>query len=157
MVLEVEAAAERWLADVGFGGSGLLDPLPFGSDEPVRQGAWSFRLQDEGGLHIVRELQPDGWQDLYAFTLDPQLAIDLEVSNHFTSTWPESPFVTNVRVQRPGLRERLGLSREEFIVTRPEGEERTAVTSNEQLLDILASRFDLSLPEGTQLWSPTEP
>jgi N-hydroxyarylamine O-acetyltransferase len=154
MILEVEAAGERWLADVGFGGAGLLDPLPFASEEPVRQGAWKFRLQREGDLHVVQWLQAEGWQDLYAFNLEPQLAIDFEVANHFTSTWPGSPFVTGVRAQRPGLEERLDLSSEAFVVTRPEGEERTRVTSNDQLLDILATRFDLSFPSGTPLWSP---
>lgn len=154
MVLEVQAQGERWLADVGFGGGGLIDPLPFGDENPVPQGAWSFRLQREGDLHIVRWSQPDGWQDLYAFDLEPQPAIDFEVGNHFTSTWPESPFVTNIRVQRPGLEQRLGLSREEFVVTRPDGEERIPVTSNEQLLKILADRFDLRLAPDTELWTP---
>jgi N-hydroxyarylamine O-acetyltransferase len=156
MVLEVQAQGERWLADVGFGGAGLLDPLPFASEEPVAQGAWSFRLQREDDLHVVRWSQPDGWLDLYAFSLEPVPAIDFEVGNHFTSTWPESPFVTNIRVQRPGLDERLGLSREEFVVMRPDGEERSPVTSNDHLLDILADRFDLSLPRDTELWSPAD-
>jgi len=150
MVLEVVAEGEKWLADVGFGGAGLLDPLPFGSEEPVHQGAWSFRLQREDDLHVVRWLQREGWQDLYAFTLEPQLSIDFEVANHFTSTWPRSPFVTNIYVQRPGLQERLGLTREEFVVKLPEGEERTVVTSDEQLVEILEGRFDLRLPAETR-------
>ena len=44
MILAVDIAGTRWLADVGFGGDTLLDPISFESGEPVQQGAWAFRL-----------------------------------------------------------------------------------------------------------------
>jgi N-hydroxyarylamine O-acetyltransferase len=150
MVLAVEAGDERWLADVGFGGDGLLDPIPFASHAPVRQDAWTYRLEREGDLFVVRSLHGDAWLDLYAFDLQAQLPVDYEMANHFTSTWPGSSFVKHVTVQRPGPHERLVLWERSFVVQRVRGEEQTDVRDSEQLLQILGDRFGLVFPEGTR-------
>ncbi len=149
MVLRVEIDGERWLADVGFGGDGLLDPLPFDGGDPVRQGSWSYRLQREDRLFVVRSLATGGWVDLYAFDLQPQLPVDYEVANHFTSTWPRSPFVGGLTVQLPGVDERLVIRGAVFSVQRPDGEERSTISSNEELVRILAAQFGLMFPVGT--------
>ncbi len=150
MVLQVEAMDERWLADVGFGGDGLLDPIRFGSEAPVHQGVWTYRLDQEGDLFVVRSLRDGAWLDLYAFDLQPQLPVDYEVANHFTSTWPGSSFVQHVTVQRPGPSERLVLWERSFVVQRVRSEERTEVRDSEQLLQILGDRFGLAFPDGTR-------
>jgi N-hydroxyarylamine O-acetyltransferase len=150
MVLAVEAGDERWLADVGFGGDGLLDPIPFGLDEPVRQGAWTYRLDREGDLFVVRSLHSDSWLDLYAFDLQPQLPVDYEMANHFTSTSPGSTFVKHVTVQRPDPDERLVLWERSFVVQRVGGNKQTNVRDSEHLLQILADRFGLVFPDGTR-------
>jgi N-hydroxyarylamine O-acetyltransferase len=150
MVLALDVAGARWLADVGFGCDGFLDPVAFGSRDPVRQGAWTFRLDEEEGLHVLRGLRLDGWLDLYTFTMEPQLPVDYEVSNHYTSTWPRSPFVTKVVVQRSGVDERWMLIDDELSVERPDGTERWTVGSPQERLSVLADRFDLVFPEGTR-------
>ncbi|MEO8425095.1 MAG: arylamine N-acetyltransferase [Actinomycetota bacterium] len=149
MVLAVDIAGSRWLADVGFGGDTLLDPVSFDDDEPVQQGAWAFRLVDDGDVRVLWGLRADGWLDLYSFTEEPQLPVDYEVANHYTSTWPRSPFVTKVIAQRSGLGERWMLIEDELRVERPDGtEERWTVASHEERLSILADRFELVFPDG---------
>lgn len=151
MILAVDIAGVRWLADVGFGGDTLLDPIRFDEDERVEQGAWSFRLVPEDDhLRVLRGLRANGWMDLYAFTEEPQLPVDYEVANHYTSTWPRSPFVTKVIAQRSGVDERWMLIEDELSVERPDGTERWTVGSQEERLSILADRFDLVFPEGTR-------
>jgi N-hydroxyarylamine O-acetyltransferase len=149
MILAADISGTRWLADVGFGGDTLLDPVRFDDEQPVRQGAWMFQLVDEGDVRVLRGHRADGWFDLYAFTEEPQLPVDFEVGNHYTSTWPRSPFVTKVVVQRSGLDERWMLIDDELSVERPEGAERWKVASPEERLSILADRFDLVFPDGT--------
>lgn len=51
-------------------------------------------------MWLLRSSNPDGWSDLYAFTLKPQRPIDYAVYNHYTSTHPASPFVGQVVVIR---------------------------------------------------------
>jgi N-hydroxyarylamine O-acetyltransferase len=151
MVLAVDLDDRRWLADVGFGGDTLLDPIRFDDDQPVRQGAWSFQLVEERDrVRVLRGLRADGWLDLYEFTEEPQLPVDFEVGNHYTSTWPRSPFVTKVVVQRSGVDERWMMIEDELRVERPEGCERWPVTSSEARLSILAERFELEFPAGTR-------
>ena len=41
-----------------------------------RQGGWRFRVVDEAVERVLQSVGPDGWRDLYAFTLEPQLPID---------------------------------------------------------------------------------
>ena len=84
MILAVDIDVRRWLADVGFGGDTLLDPISFDERDPVKQGAWSFQLVDEPDVRVLRGLRADGWIDLYAFTQEPQLPVDYEVANHYT-------------------------------------------------------------------------
>ena len=150
MIIAVDIAGARWLADVGFGGDTLLDPIAFDDDEPVRQGAWAFRLVDEGDVRILWGLRPDGWIDLYTFSEEPQLPVDYEVANHYTSTWPRSPFVTKVIAQRSGLEERWMLIEDELRVERPDGTERWAIGSDVERLTILADRFGLVFPDDTR-------
>jgi len=150
MILAVDIAGTRWLADVGFGGDTLLDPISFESSEPVHQGAWAFRLGVDGDARILWGLRPDGWLDLYSFTLEPQLPVDYEVANHYTSTWPRSPFVTKIIAQRSGLDERWMLIDDELRVERPDETERWTVASSAERLVILSERFDLAFPDGTR-------
>jgi N-hydroxyarylamine O-acetyltransferase len=149
MVLAVDIDDTRWLADVGFGGDTLLEPVPYGDDRPQRQGAWTFRLVDEGDARVLQGLRPEGWMDLFAFTEEPQLPIDFEVANHYTSTSPGSPFVTRLIAQRSGVGERWMLIDDELRVERPDGVERFQVTSARERLSILAERFGLVFPPGT--------
>ncbi len=150
MILAVDIAGTRWLADVGFGGDTLLDPIPFDDDGPVQQGAWAFRLADDGDVRVLWGLRADGWLDLYSFTQEPQLPVDYEVANHYTSTWPRSPFVTKIIAQRSGLDERWMLIDDELRVERPDGTERWTVASDAERLSTLDERFGLVFPDGTR-------
>src|SRR5579883_2947947 len=49
MLLKVEADGGPWLADVGFGGGGLILPLPLAAGAESRQHSWTYRLTREAG------------------------------------------------------------------------------------------------------------
>ncbi len=53
---------------------------------------------------------------MYGFTLEPQLMVDYEVANHFTSTHPESRFVKGLTVQLPRSDARTALRNRELSV-----------------------------------------
>jgi N-hydroxyarylamine O-acetyltransferase len=154
MLLRVEAEEAPWLADVGFGGLGILEPIPFAPNEPVEQFGWTYRLvRDEQEL-VLQSLEPDGWADQYGSTLEPQLDVDYDVANHYTSTHPSSPFTRTLTVQRPdpGRPEaRMVLRGRKLSVHRPTGPTATERVDDRDLLDVLADRFDLRLPPGTIL------
>jgi N-hydroxyarylamine O-acetyltransferase len=93
MLLLVRADGIDWLTDVGFGGEGLLLPVPLRRAEPCRQFAWTYRLIEHGGGWLLQSLRDDEWIDLYAFTLEQQEMADYEMANHYVSTHPNSRFV----------------------------------------------------------------
>jgi N-hydroxyarylamine O-acetyltransferase len=150
MLLLVEADAGRWLCDVGFGGEGLLRPMPFRPGEISDHFGWKSRIVEEGGLFVLQSLHSDGWHDLYVFNLDEQFAIDYEMANFYTSTHPQSHFMHMLIVQLPGTKERLRLTNRRFTVETPAGIAKEAIIeSDAELVELLAERFGLVFPKGT--------
>lgn len=101
----VQIGGEPWIADAGFGGS-YSPPMKLfdGSTATAPDGA-EFRLlrSDDHGWLLERRgdpastdgRTPDGdWQAQYSFTLEQVAPIDLELSNHWTSTRPDTRFTT---------------------------------------------------------------
>jgi N-hydroxyarylamine O-acetyltransferase len=101
----VRIDGENWIADAGFGGS-YSPPMKLaqGSEAIAPDGArFRLSLTDDHGWLLERRGDPrstDGrshhedWQAQYSFTLDNVAPIDLEMSNHWTSTRPSTRFTT---------------------------------------------------------------
>ncbi len=149
MLLLVEAEGSRWLADVGFGGEGLLLPVPFGSGEEARHYAWTYRvIEDAGaGTWILQSRRNDAWLDLYAFTLEPQQAVDYEIANHYMSTHPDSRFVQTLTVQLPGTQRRMILRNSDLIEDRGDTVLERKIESDEELVSALQEYFGLDMPQ----------
>ena len=151
MLLAVEAEGEAHVADVGFGGDGLLLPIPLRPGEPARQFAWEYRIVAEGAGYVLQSVRPEGWLDLYQFTLEPQYPADYQVANWYTSTHPNSVFRSMLRVQLPGPETRLMLVNRTLTETTVAGSRETAIADDRDLLGILEEKFGLSFPEGTRI------
>jgi N-hydroxyarylamine O-acetyltransferase len=100
LLLRVSASGRSWLADVGFGGGGLLDPVPFEVGVETDQSGWLYRLVEDGPELVLQVFQDGAWTDMYGFIPEPVPVIDVEVSNWYTATHPTSSFVTGVFVGR---------------------------------------------------------
>src|SRR5262245_61649611 len=101
MVLLAEAEGATWIADVGFGLEGLLLPVRFVSGEQSRQFRWTYRVVEDAGHWVVQSQRDQVWNDLYAFSLEPQHPADFEMANYYASTHPDSRFVQTLTVQLP--------------------------------------------------------
>ena len=92
--------------------------------------------------------------DLYAFTLEPHYPVDFEMANHFTSTWPRSPFVLNLTAQR-SWPERRAILRNRDLVVREDGvSTATFIRDPDHLLAVLDGVFGLAFPPGTRFRQP---
>jgi len=147
MLLSVETEDGPWMADVGFGGSGPLLPLRLTPGSEQRQFHWTYRLTHDAGTWVLQNRQPEGWQDFYAFTAEPQELVDYEVANHYVSTHPDSPFTRTLAAQRPTPEARYILRNRELTVERAGGSETRTIT-DEELPRVLAELFGLTLPPG---------
>ncbi len=154
MLLKVDVGPDAWVADVGFGGEGLLKPLPLVAGPVLRQFAWEYRFREEQGTWVLQSAEPGGWLDLYAFTLEPQLPVDYEVANHYTSTHPSSHFTRTLTAQRPAPEARYILRNREFSVVRAARTETRQIEDEDALLRVLSETFGLDFPAGTRFPLP---
>jgi N-hydroxyarylamine O-acetyltransferase len=152
MVLKVEADGKSWLADVGFGGWGLLEPIALMDRQESKQGAWNFRLRREADQWTLSCPESPFGADQFSFTLDPQLPVDYEPANHFCSTHPQSSFVRTLTVQLPTENVRYVLRGNELTTADATGVKMETV-DDAALLDILRERFGLRFAAGTRFRS----
>jgi N-hydroxyarylamine O-acetyltransferase len=145
MTLRVRTEAGPWLADVGFG-SGLLEPLPFDADGPQTQGGWTFELSPTGpGAWQLRERQGGEWVTRYGFDDQRQYPADVVMANHFTSTYPRSPFVGQVVVVRREADVTRSLIDRRLTVTRPDHSTDERVLADRELAEALHDVFGVAL------------
>ena len=84
---------------------------------------------------------------MYGFVPEPVPAVDIEVSNWFTATHPDSPFVTGVMAGARAADRCLSLFvyDEPVLIERPAGgATTTTVVDIGRVPDLLASRFCLT-------------
>ncbi len=147
LLLRVVSDGRPWIADVGFGGGGLLDPLPFEPGVESEQSGWRYRLAEDGAEWVLQVFQDGAWTDMYGFVPGPVPAVDIEVNNWFTATHPESPFVTGVfaGARTPGRCLSLFVYEQALLIERPVGQgSSTTEVSLEEVPALLADRFGIS-------------
>jgi len=144
---------QEWIADPGFGGSYTpVMPLVEGATAEAPDGA-SFRIEHDTlhGWMLLRDGHPgntdgrgasEGFQPQYSFTPAPVWDADLELSNRWTSTAPESRF-TQLRIVSIVLPRGLA-SLTDRMYRRRAGEEETIA----EIADPRVYRMRLSLMFG---------
>jgi N-hydroxyarylamine O-acetyltransferase len=146
MVLRLEADGEVWLADVGFGCAGLVEPMPLRDGATVEQSGFTYRLRREGHLWILSLRDAAGTEsDLYEFSDEPQTAMDVEVANHYTSTHPDSVFRKTLTIQRT-LRDDRTILRSDVLTRMRRGLIVDAPFPVERLREIAREEFRIELP-----------
>lgn len=153
MLLRVEADGKSWLADVGFGGNTPTGPLQLVPDieQPTPHEPFRLIRRDDNDWRL-QLFAADAWQTLYRFDLQPQLPADYRVSNYWTSTNPDSLFVTGVSAARAPAGRRLTLRNRQFAEHTTSGAttKRTLATAAE-IRAVLQDEFLIRLPENSQL------
>ena len=148
MLLLVRLEGATWLSDVGFGGEGLLHPVPM-DGEAHGQFLNTYRVSEEGGLRVLQSHHHGAWEDLYAFVPAPQFPIDFEMANHYTSTHPESRFLKTLTAQLPGPEVRRILRNRAYAELRGDQAEGRGVAPAE-LVPLLREAFGIEVPEGAR-------
>lgn len=107
LILRIEIEGKPWLADVGFGGEGPLEPLPIADGVRSNQGALEFSLRRDRHHWTLSMHHDTCSEELYEFGDAPHTAGDIEIANYYTSTFPGSIFRRALTIQRATPRERL--------------------------------------------------
>jgi N-hydroxyarylamine O-acetyltransferase len=147
-LLRVSADGADWVADAGFGLSGLLAPVPLRAGAEVTLPLVSFRVADEDGLFLMQARKDEGdWENLYVFSLEPQHEVDFVMANHFTATWPRSPFIRSLIVGRVTRDRRLTLIDRDLSETTAAGIARREMGGAEELFAALERDFGLAVDD----------
>lgn len=154
MLLCVELAGGALVADVGFGGDGLLVPLELVEGVEVAIGPFAHRIKREGEGYVLEGGVAGEWNELYAFTLEPHYPVDFEMANHYTSTHPSSIFRQSLTAQRRGRDRRAILRNRELALWKSGAAETIAVRDPEHLLELLGHHFGLAFASGTRFSKP---
>lgn len=149
MLLGVDVRGEEYLADVGFGGDGLLVPIRQDGSLSMQGTRETYRVQDQGGELVLQLRRDEEWLDLYAFVPEARPPIDFEMANYFTSTHPRSSFVKNLTAQISKWDERHVLRNRSYVVHRA-GTTEERLLADDEILPLLRQRFGLELAENTQ-------
>jgi N-hydroxyarylamine O-acetyltransferase len=153
MVLRVLVDSRPWLADVGFGALGLLEPIPLVEGTTAPQSGVAYTLRREGHLWVLAAtLVPDDGtpaeaQDLYEFSDDAQTAGDVEVANHYTATHPDSMFRRTLTIQRTTRSERTML-RQQVLTRFRSGRAEDEPVDRADLANVVRDVFGIELPAG---------
>jgi N-hydroxyarylamine O-acetyltransferase len=153
MLLRVDLKDQTWLADVGFGGQTPTGPLELVSGIEQSTPHEPFRLIRRDDSDWRMQAQIDGtWMTLYRFDLQPQFPADYRVSNYWTSTNPDSHFVTGVSAARAPAGRRLTLRNRQFAEHTAGGAttKRTLATTAE-IRAVLQDELLIRLPDDPKL------
>ncbi|MCX6545302.1 MAG: arylamine N-acetyltransferase [Acidobacteria bacterium] len=145
MVLKVVCAGRTWLADVGFGSDGIIDPVAIDGSSSEQYGR-VYRIVNEDRTWVLQVERSGDWDDLYAILPVPVFPVDFVVANWFTSTHPESRFVETLMAQRTALDARYVLHNLVFSVHRGDQVERREI-SRAELVPLLHDVFAIDVPE----------
>lgn len=140
------------LADVGFGGAvctGVLDLVP---DVVQTTPHERFRLLKVDGEWREQIEIGTEWRTTFRFDLTPQLPVDDELGNWWTSANPASHFTYSLTAARsPGGR-RHALRNFDYTVHTPgQPSEHRRLASPEQVCETLERDFEIEIPDSAAL------
>lgn len=159
MVLAVRdpSAGQLWLADVGFGATGLVEPIPLRDGAVLHDRGLTYTLRrDRRWWVLAMRDAEDRAMDLYEFSDEPQTAGDVAVANHFTSTHPDSIFRRSLTIQ--GVRGRTrSILRGTVLTEYVDGVLRERPVRRDELADLARDLFGVELPAGPLVFDAYAP
>jgi N-hydroxyarylamine O-acetyltransferase len=142
----VETGGNKWLADVGFGNDGIIAPLILEENTEQKQFAHTYRLITDSSLgYVLQKKNEDGYNPLYAFALDECSPEDFLMSNHFTSTFPESFFLKMRMCTMPTKDGRITLTDDHFKMVEKNDVLDLPIANEDEFNAALKEHFGLNL------------
>ena len=147
MLIRVDFPEQNYLADVGFGGYRMTEPIRFVADEEQETAHGRFRLIRQGASYMLQaELGDKGWSNIYRFLDVLQSPVDYDQASWYTSTHPQSLFVNNLLVEIPADDGRYFLFNNMLTVRRPDQDpEMRHLPSGEAIAQALRDHFSLEV------------
>jgi N-hydroxyarylamine O-acetyltransferase len=96
-------------------------------------------------------------QPLWSSTLEPAEPVDFVMANHYTSTFPESPFVRGLMLRAFSPRGRVSMFNRDLTIRHAGGVEKSVIADRDALHALLVEHFGFDLPDVKRLRVPSVP
>jgi N-hydroxyarylamine O-acetyltransferase len=144
----VRLAEGQFLADVGFGGLTLNEPLRVEPDVEQSTTHGVYRLVCRRDEFQLETLLCGTWRALYQLSLREQTPAEWEVANWYASTHPDSIFTKSLMAARSVGGSRYALLDNRFRVYRGDGSiEESIIATPEHLGRVLRNDFNINVPQ----------
>lgn len=146
LITLVRDQGRDFIVDVGFGASGLRAPVPLEPGYTAMQDGFRFRLIEDGEFGNLLQMEnQDEWQDIYSFDTGIVTAADIQMSNHFTETHPNSTFVRFRVAHLPNPGGATSLLNHSLRLIQDGREELQYVEAGPGYMEMLKARFGIQL------------
>ena len=143
---------QRYLVDVGFGGS-LAEPLPLkASEREDRPYRLSLSELDDSYWRFAEIACGDGDAFSFDFRVGPADEALLALKCRFLQNDPDSPFINNLVVQRRTADTHLSLRGRVLKAIHATRVDKKLLNTADELVATLRDSFDLDTPEAATLW-----
>ena len=151
LLLRVELSEGSFIVDIGFGGPVPPCALPLKGYHGVNDDHYRLQVPSlDQPLYQLQARQHGQWQTMYQFDLQPQKWVDHIARSWYTSTHPESIFLTTLMCARSQGSQRVSLSNQRFSRYYSDGRvEQHCIASAKQLVELLSDEFGLMLDPHT--------
>ena len=156
MFLKVPLPEGSFIVDPGFGALAAPFPVPL-TDVATPADDASHWMARDGGCWVLRARHRDKVVDAWVSTFELDNLIDFEVGNHFTSTWPASPFVNRLMLRALATDGGVSVMNRDVTHARGGEVEHFQLPDRGALRELLAQHFGFDLPEVEKLRVPSIP
>jgi N-hydroxyarylamine O-acetyltransferase len=149
MLLQVALPEGTYLADVGFGNlapTAALRLTPGIEQETPHE---VMRFIDVGGELTLQAKLKHGWQHIYRVIPYPRYDGEYEITNWYTATHPDAPYLTNIIAAKPGPnRTRVTMYNARVTVRDADGHsEKRWLKTESEFADALRGEFGLNMSD----------
>lgn len=155
MFLTVAIDGRRMVLDPGFGALAPRAPLPLVAGAEVRVGDEAYWLERDGGCWLLHTRSPRRTMTAWVSTLEDEQPVDFVMGNHYTSTFPGSPFVNRLMLRALTDDGQIAVMNRELSVRRGSEVETRQLADRTELRALLARSFGFDLPEVERMRVPS--
>lgn len=157
MFLTVRLPQGTFVVDPGFGALAPRVPVPLTENVQARIEREAHWMARDAGLWVLRTRTAEKVVDCWVSPLDGDNPVDFEMGNHFTATYPASPFVNRIMLRALTPDGRIGVMNRDVTVWRDNVPQAMQLADRKALRALLAEHFGFDLPEVERMRVPSIP
>jgi len=157
MFLTVPVAEGTFVVDPGFGVHAPRVPVPLSEGERAGCGHEIHWMERDGPYWTLRAHTRDEPVSAWVSTLEHDHPADFAMANHYTATFPASPFVNRIMLRALTPDGRVSVMNRDLTVSRGARVETTQLAGRAALRAVVAEHFGFDLPAIDSLRVPSIP